>query len=301
MPQIKNNSDSKLLYGSLPALPVILAGVIVSWQDGATLYTGLFNLLLALCGIGIGLFLWHRHANELAQTNSRWVQDESSKIDAVAAYTTELERLLLTISPILSQHVMVSREHTEQEITSLAGRFASMVSELQQIVDSTDNTLGGPQNYHLDSVINTSHDLLQPVLELLRRIRQVENNDIDDSILLQAEANINQTLSLLSLALTHYRGNVEALRNNAEQIRGEINNVLVALQFQDRVSQILTQVESNLLNMQKTIEKIQQQGSNRDGNMLQVDEAVEHIEKNYKSVNAPSIRVSDNSDDLTFF
>jgi methyl-accepting chemotaxis protein len=75
----------------------------------------------------------------------------------------------------------------------------------------------------------------------------------------------------------------------------------VALQFQDRVSQILTQVESNLLNMQKTIEKIQQQGSNRDGNMLQVDEAVEHIEKNYKSVNAPPIRVSDNSDDLTFF
>jgi methyl-accepting chemotaxis protein len=75
----------------------------------------------------------------------------------------------------------------------------------------------------------------------------------------------------------------------------------VALQFQDRVSQILTQVENNLLNMQKTIERIQQQGSNRDGDMLQVDEAIEHIEENYKSVSSPPNRAADSSDDLTFF
>jgi DNA repair exonuclease SbcCD ATPase subunit len=300
MPHIQNSRDSKLLYGSLPALPIILGGMIVGWQDGATLYSVLVSLLLVFCGIGSGFFLWHRHVNELAQTNFRWTQDESSKIDAVSTYTAELERLLLTISPILSQHVMVSREHTEQEITSLSSRFAGMVNELQQIVDSTDNTLGG-QHYHLDGVIDTSRDLLQPVLDLLRQIHQLEHKVVDDASLLQAETNINQTLSLLSLALTHYRSDVDALRNNAEQIRGEINNVLVALQFQDRVSQILTQVENNLLNLQKTIEKIQQQGSKRDGNMLQVDEAVEHIEENYKSVSSRPDRGSDGSDDLTFF
>lgn len=393
MRHVQNNSDSKFLYGSLPALPVILGGVVAIWQ-GATAYTVLVSLLLVFCGVGSGLFLWCRHINELSQINARWVEDENSKIDAVVTYTNELERLLLTISPILSQHVMVSREHTEQEIISLTMRFASMVNELQQIVDSTDNALGGRQHYHLDSVLNTSRDLLQPVLESFRRIHQVEHeamgelqklsglisglnsivtdgsnlarqinllalsaaneaslageqgqgfsvvvkearkladdslqidrqlgnkvNDIvavvnaaltisegsiqvDDSTLLQVEANINQVLSHLSLALTHYRSDVEALRNNADQIRGEINNVLVALQFQDRVSQILSQVENNLLNLQKTIEKIQQQGSNRDGNMLQVDEAVEHIEENYKSVSARTSQVQDSADDLTFF
>ena len=301
MPHVQNSSHSKVLYGSLPALPVILGGVIVNWQDVATVYGVLGSLMLAFCTMGSGLFLWHRHVNELAQTNSRWAQDENSKIDAVSTYTAELERLLLTISPILSQHVMVSREHTEQEITSLSSRFSGMVNGLQQIVDSTDNALGGQQSYHLDSVINTSRDLLQPVLDSLRQIHQVEHKVVDDATLSQAEANINQTLSLLSLALTHYRDDVEALRNNAEQIRGEINNVLVALQFQDRVSQILTQVENNLLNLQKTIEKIQQQGSNRDSNMLQVDEAVEHIEENYKSVSSPTNRGADGLDDLTFF
>ncbi len=387
----QNSSDTKFLYALLPALPVVLGVVIVGRQHGASLYGVLIGLALMLCAIGSGLFLWFRHQNELIQTNSRWQQDENSKIDAVAAYTNELERLLLTISPILSQHVMDSREHTEQEIISLTGRFAGIVSELQQIVDSADNTLGG-QHYHLDSVVNTSRDFLQPVVELLRRIHLVEHNvmgelqklsahlggldgiagevgeltakikllalsaaqqtplteeqnqgfaadagkladdflqidrqlrgkvndiakevniiekmsessvQVDDSTLFQAEANINQTLSHLGLALTHYRDDVATLRNNAEQIRSEISNVLVALQFQDRVSQILTQVENNLLNMQKTIEKIQQQGSSRDSNMLQVDEAVEHIEESYKSVSSRPNHAQDSSDDdLTFF
>lgn len=390
MPHFQNNIDTKFLYGSLPALPVILGGMIVSWQGGVTLYDVLVSLLLAFCGIGSGLFLWHRHVNELAQINSRWVQDEAGKMDAVATYTTELERLLLTISPILSQHVMVSREHTEQEIISLTSRFADMVGELQQMVDSADNTLD-EQHYHLDSVISTSRDLLQPVLQVLKQVHKADHNvlgelqklsghmsglnsiatevrnltgqinrlalsaaneaslageqgrgfasdarkladdflqidqrldtevddivaavaaalkisensvQVDDLTLFQAEANIDQTLSHLSLALAHYRDDACALRNNAAQIRSEINNVLVALQFQDRVSQILTQVENNLLNLQKTIEKIQQQGSNRDGNMLRVDEAVEHIEESYKSVSSRSDPVSDSSDELTFF
>jgi methyl-accepting chemotaxis protein len=150
-------------------------------------------------------------------------------------------------------------------------------------------------------VINTSRNLLQPVLDSLKQIHRIEQDVVDDAALSQAETNINETLSLLSMALTHYHNDVEALRNNAEQICNEINNVLVALQFQDRVSQILTQVENNLLNLQKTIEKIQQQGNNRDGNMLEVDKAVEHIEENYKSVSSLPNDRADNSDELTFF
>jgi len=41
---------------------------------------------------------------------------------------------------------MVSHEHTEQEIILLTSRFAGIVNGLQQIVDSTDNTLGGQRH-----------------------------------------------------------------------------------------------------------------------------------------------------------
>ena len=368
MTPLPNNNHSPFLYGSLTTVPIILGVVMVLSQQPVDLAVFLISILLVFCGMGSGFFLWRHHRDELVQINARWELNESSKINAVATYATELERLLLTISPILSQQVMVSREHTEQEIISLTNRFSGMVNELQQIVDSTDNTLDG-QHFYLDGVIHTSHDLLQPVLEALKRICQVEhqaktelqnlsshlvglqaiaaevheltgqidnrhqladielrlNNKVnamivvvnkalvlpwldqgflgetvnDNLTLCQAEAHINQTLAHLGLALNHYRDNVDALRSNAEQIRIEINNVLVALQFQDRVSQILTQVENNLLNLQKTIETIQLQGNNRDGAMLQVDAAVEHIEENYKSVSSKS--ELDGSDDLTFF
>jgi hypothetical protein len=300
MPKYQNFRESKFLYGLLPAFPVMLAVLIFNWQDGFTLSVVLVSLLLVVSGVGIGLFLWQRHLHDLAKLNSRWNEDERNKINTVATYTTELERLLLTISPVLSQHVMVSREHTEQEIIALTSCFAGMLNELQQIVDSTDNTLDG-QHFHLDSVLNSSRNLLEPVLDLLRNLHQTEKPVVDDVALHQAETNIGLMLENLGHALTHYRDHVIALRNNAEQIRNEINNVLLGLQFQDRVSQILTQVENNLLNMQKTIQSIQEQGSNRDSDMLQVDLALENIEENYKTVNSKLERESDGSDDLTFF
>ena len=382
MQPVQNNSDNLILYGSLATLPVILGGVIVGWQIGITFYSVLVCLLLIFLGMGCGLFLWRRHVDAMLLINSHWAEDEKCKINAVASYTNELERLLLSISPILSLHVMDSRESTEQEIISLANRFSEMANALQQIVESTDDRLEGRPHFHLDSVINDCHVLLQSVLESLRQNQQQKDNvmtelqqlvgyihnlpitsalaqnlhlkllalseaegqmpdfavitrnlasdaieidqqlsnklneikakvnaalmasehsvQADDVILSQAEANIDQILSHLNLASKHYHDNIKALRNNAEQIRQEINEVLIALQFQDRVSQILTQVENNLLNLQKTIETIQQQGTNRDGNMLQVDAAVEHIEENYKSVNSQH-RMPDDSDDLTFF
>jgi len=75
----------------------------------------------------------------------------------------------------------------------------------------------------------------------------------------------------------------------------------MALQVQDHVSQILTQVENNLLNLQKTIETIQQQDSHRDSNTLQVDAAIEHIEESYRSVSSRLNHVPASSDDLAFF
>ncbi len=68
MPHIQNNRDGKLLYGSLPALPAILGGAIVGWQNGISSFGVSVSVLLALCGMGIGLVLWRRHVNDLAQT-----------------------------------------------------------------------------------------------------------------------------------------------------------------------------------------------------------------------------------------
>jgi hypothetical protein len=97
--------------------------------------------------------------------------------------------------------------------------------------------------------------------------------------------------------------NVENLRKNAEQIRGEIDIVLEALQFQDRVSQILVLVEENLATLRTTVEKIQRQGNDRDQNMLKVDEMLGNIQTKYETVNHLRKRASTEhvADELTFF
>lgn len=391
MDHLLDNMNNKFLYYSLPVLPVVLGEAVVITQSGTTPFSVLIDAFLILSSIGIGAYLWHRRTDELNQINSSWQQDQNDQIESLVTYTSELERLLLTISPILSQHVMISREHTEQEIVLLTRRFSDMVQRLQQIVNSADNTLDGA-SYNPDNVLNSSHELLLPVLELLNKSHQegrdvlagmqklsarmveikgvlsdandvyvrlkqfalsfatasadgepgqsstaiaedadklahdlalvfqrlnqevndvalatvstlqiAESGQLDDMAINQTEAKIDQILSHLGQVLAQYRDNASLLRNNAEQIQEEINNVLVALQFQDRVSQILTQVENNLLNMQKTIESIQQQGRPRDVNMLKVDEAVEHIEEKYKSVSSYPDQTSNNSDELTFF
>lgn len=96
---------------------------------------------------------------------------------------------------------------------------------------------------------------------------------------------------------------VENLGKNAEKIRGEIDTVLEALQFQDRVSQILSQVENNLSTLSKTIEKIQLQGSKRNQGMIKVQEMVSNIRRSYESVNHFSKRSVSGTvtDELTYF
>jgi methyl-accepting chemotaxis protein len=160
------------------------------------------------------------------------------------AYATELEGLLLKVSPKVCEQILAARELTEQEISILIRRFSAMLDELEQIID----------------FVNQASKL------------QVPNS-------------------------------VESLKNNAEKIRGEIDVVLEALQFQDRVSQILTQVEDNLTQLTKTVVNIQSQGSERSENMINVEEMLSKIQSNYESVNQlPKRALTENAaDELTFF
>jgi isoleucyl-tRNA synthetase len=93
------------------------------------------------------------------------------------------------------------------------------------------------------------------------------------------------------------------LKNSAEQIRKEIDQVLEALQFQDRVSQILNQVENNLISLKRTVERIQAQGSERHKSLLKVEEMLAVIQRNYESVNQLPKRLTNENeaDELTFF
>ncbi len=78
--------------------------------------------------------------------------------------------------------------------------------------------------------------------------------------------------------------NLTHLKTSVEKVRKEIDVVLEALQFQDRVSQILGLVQTNLSTLKETLEKIQQQGPERHQKMLKTDEMVANIQTQYETV-----------------
>jgi vacuolar-type H+-ATPase subunit I/STV1 len=200
--------------------------------------------LVMLFGCISGYFLWLWHVDQIDQQNGMFQKKNRAALSQLMSYTTELERLLIMVTPKVFDQVLAARELTEQEISILIRRFSAMLDELQQIIDFANQA----------------------------QIRQSSNS-------------------------------IASLRSNAEKIRGEIDVVLEALQFQDRVSQILSQVESNLTNLKKTVEKIQSTGSDRNQNLIKVEAMLAKIESNYESVNHLPIRsVSENAvDELTFF
>lgn len=97
--------------------------------------------------------------------------------------------------------------------------------------------------------------------------------------------------------------NFDYLKNSAGGIRNEIEAVLQALQFQDRVSQILVLVQANLATLRETLEQIQQQGSERHEKMIDVEEIVKHIQTQYETVKHSNNRSTSKqtADELTFF
>lgn len=75
--------------------------------------------------------------------------------------------------------------------------------------------------------------------------------------------------------------------NNAEiieKINDEIIEIIESLQFQDRVSQILMLVLTNMDALKNTLTNAQQQGSKREIHMLNIEEMLQRIDMGYETV-----------------
>lgn len=136
-----------------------------------------------------------------------------------------------------------------------------------------------------------------------------ELTEQETSILIRRFTLINEELKYIFEFAEHASAsgedtvNFDALKNSAGKLRKEVDMVLGSLQFQDRVSQILTLVQNNLGSLRETLEQIQQQGTDRHKKMLNVEEIVTHIQAQYESVKQRGGQAASKlqTDDLTFF
>lgn len=110
-------------------------------------------------------------------------------------------------------------------------------------------------------------------------LKMSETSGSKDAIAIQdAEKSIEKALSDLQTALNIFKSDAQSLRGNSKHIRDEIFSALPSFQFQSRVSQMLSQVETNLSHLQQTVESNQQSGNERRADMLNVNHTLAGME-----------------------
>lgn len=103
----------------------------------------------------------------------------------------------------------------------------------------------------------------------------------EDNLISHAENAINEALAKLHTVLSATDSEAGLLRDSSEKIRDDIFLVLTALQFQDRVSQILVHVEQHLSEVESAVSKNNQYSVERDSSMLNVDKILADMNASY--------------------
>jgi methyl-accepting chemotaxis protein len=87
-------------------------------------------------------------------------------------------------------------------------------------------------------------------------------------LLTQTEKKVDTVIDDFQLIMQRLQHSSEALKENTSSVQQEINNVIVSLQFQDRISQMLNQVSNSLNHLETMI---------RDSEHFSEDELEEHF------------------------
>lgn len=172
-----DSSAGKLSFYLLPTGLGLLAGAVILLLSGFDLVGLVALVFFAIAGYTIGNLLWGQQQAQLQSSDQHWQQDETTKLDDVNAYVLELERLFIQVAPILLRQVQTSRSHTEQEITVLTNRFATMVEQLGRIISSTEHVEGGRG---VDTLFAESRSALTDVLKALKEIQSVEHAVVEE-------------------------------------------------------------------------------------------------------------------------
>ncbi|MDO8772864.1 MAG: chemotaxis protein, partial [Burkholderiaceae bacterium] len=81
----------------------------------------------------------------------------------------------------------------------------------------------------------------------------------DEAMTASSEQIIEKVLDQFQTTATGLNDSAEVMRRESQLIQSEISDVLVALQFQDRISQVLTHVRSDLDKLNQTLKASRQQ------------------------------------------
>ncbi len=368
------------------------------------LAAGGFSTLAVVLAVGIGLMtivlgLWvsRRYRNNLRAIKAA-LREQQARAEQAPQAIEGLDSLCTQVLPLWSGQVDMARLHTEEAITALAARFASISQQVETAVATSHGTLSdlglvtllNESQVELDGIISSLREALEMKASLLREVTVLSGYTHDLGEMAERVGQIAKQTNLLALnaaieaarageagkgfavvadevrklstlsgdtgkrisetvrtvndsieatlqmsqqyaqkdeqmvagaseaiehAVTRFRAAATELLNSShilqeesESVAGEISEVLVSLQFQDRVSQVLTHVRNDLDKLgQHLDDHLQARAAGRHPEALNGEAWLEALSQTYTTPEQHQLHggkpsaASEAAADITFF
>lgn len=173
------------------------------------------------------------------------------EVHALSRFTDELREMAQNVGSIAHQtNLLAINAAIEAARAGEVGRgFAVVASEVRKLSQLSAET-GKKMTATVETV---NHAIVQTLQVSSQYARQ------DEAMTANSEQIIEKVLGQFQSTATGLNDSAEVMRRESQLIQGEISDVLVALQFQDRISQVLSHVRSDQDKLSQTLDASEQQ------------------------------------------
>jgi len=173
------------------------------------------------------------------------------EVHTLSRFTAELREMAQNVGSIAHQtNLLAINAAIEAARAGEVGRgFAVVASEVRKL-----SQLSAETGKKITTTVETVNNAIVKTLRVSSQFSQQ-----DEAMTANSEQIIEKVLGQFQSTATGLNDSAEVMRRESQLIQSEISDVLVALQFQDRISQVLSHVRGDLDKLNQTLEVSGQQ------------------------------------------